>query len=104
MKHDHKAIAERRWRGDADERAVGEKAPDRDIGRARPVVTLTRDRELWGCALQVLRQHGEAAPKLIAGRVTALASAGDEIGVSTWLAIATRMDQLMVGLKDGAPS
>jgi hypothetical protein len=67
-------------------------------------VTLTRDRELWGCALQVLRQHGERAPDFIAERVSALASAGDQLGVSTWLAIATRMDQLVTEPGEGLPS
>ena len=83
---------------------MGEAAAAKGFRGTGSVVTLTRDRELWGCALQVLRQHGDAAPKFIAERVSALASAGDELGVSTWLAIATRMDQLVAGPADFVPN
>lgn len=52
------------------------------------------ERELWSCANEVLRQHGENSAAFIAERVTALALAGDHVGVATWRAIAARMDQL----------
>ncbi len=52
------------------------------------------DWELWACALEVIRQHGEKAPVHIAERVGALALAGDVAGVETWKAIAARVDQL----------
>jgi len=52
------------------------------------------DRELWACALQVERQHGKDAPRFVAERIGALATAGDEEGMATWKAIARRLDQL----------
>jgi hypothetical protein len=56
-----------------------------------PVIS---DREIWACAQQVMRQHGENAPAHIAERIGALALAGDEAGVETWKRIADRVDQL----------
>ena len=55
---------------------------------------LPDDRELWACALQVERQHGDDAPRFVAERIGALAVAGDQDGVTTWKAIAQRLDQL----------
>jgi len=52
------------------------------------------DRELWACALQVERQHGDDAPRFVAERIGALAVAGDQDGATTWKAIAQRLDQL----------
>lgn len=52
------------------------------------------DRELWACAVQVLRQHGQDAPAFIAGRIEALALRGDEQGVATWKGIAARLDAI----------
>jgi len=56
------------------------------------------DRELWACALQVERQHGKDAPRFVAERIGALATAGDEEGMATWKAIARRLDQLGRGI------
>jgi len=56
--------------------------------------TMPDDRELWACALQVERQHGDDAPRFVAERIGALAVAGDQAGVATWKAIAWRLDQL----------
>jgi len=56
------------------------------------------DKELWACAMEVQRQHGEQAPVFIAERIGALAlAAGDEAGIATWKAIAARYDQLREG-------
>lgn len=52
------------------------------------------DRELWACASQVLRQHGDGVDAFIADRVAALAAGGDQAGVQTWVAIAQRVDLL----------
>lgn len=52
------------------------------------------ERELWGCANQVLEQHGEAADEFIATRIRSLAAASDEAGMKTWMAIADRLDRL----------
>jgi hypothetical protein len=52
----------------------------------------------------VLRQHGENARAFVAHRVGALAAAGDEAGVMTWMAIATRMDLLVADPAESLPS
>ena len=52
------------------------------------------DRELWACANQLINHHGPDVDNFIAKRVEALASAGDEAGTRTWLAIAHRVDAL----------
>jgi len=52
------------------------------------------DLELWACANQVLNHHGPDVDAFIENRAKALASAGDEAGIKTWLAIARRVDQL----------
>ena len=61
------------------------------------------DRELWACALQVERQHGDDAPRIVAERIGALALAGDQAGVATWKAIAWRLDQLRRSEDHGMP-
>lgn len=52
------------------------------------------DRELWACALQVQKQHGEGANLFVAERIGTLALAGDEAGVATWKEIRRRLDML----------
>jgi len=59
------------------------------------------DRELWGCANQVLQVHGEKSPLYIAEQIGALALSGDLEGIETWKAVAQRLAGL-VGL-DTAP-
>ncbi|OYW84094.1 MAG: hypothetical protein B7Z20_11510 [Sphingobium sp. 32-64-5] len=53
------------------------------------------DWELWACAQQVIKLHGDRAPVAVAERIGALAEAGDGEGVEAWKAIAERVDQLM---------
>ena len=55
---------------------------------------MTRDHEVWAEALLLERQHGDAAPQMIAERIRTLARDGDESGVARWLAIADRYDSL----------
>ncbi len=55
------------------------------------------DRELWACAAEVQRQHGDRAPVYVAERIGALVLAGDPEGVTTWKAIAARLQQLRAG-------
>lgn len=52
------------------------------------------DRELWACAHQVVRQHGDDAPRFVAERLGALALNGDAAGISAWQAIARKVAQL----------
>ena len=50
--------------------------------------------ELWACANQVLKTHGDQAPLHVAEQIGALVLAGDEAGIRTWQAIARRIAQL----------
>ena len=52
------------------------------------------DRELWQCAGEVIRQHGERSAHFVAERLGALALADDREGVAVWQAIARRIDKL----------
>lgn len=60
---------------------------------------MTSENERWAEALQVERQHGDAAPVFIATRIGTLAAAGDEAGVRRWREIAAKLDQLMRGVR-----
>lgn len=57
------------------------------------------DEERWAEALAVQRMYGERAALHAAERVTALAGVGDQDGIDRWMAIAARLDQLLVGLQ-----
>ena len=57
------------------------------------------DWELWACANQVLKTHGDDTPLHVAEQIGALALAQDEAGITTWKAIAKRVAELMS--KDG---
>lgn len=59
----------------------------------------TDDQFRWAEALQIEKMHGADAPRWIAGRIAALAVAGDAAGVERFLAIAERMDQLIAGTR-----
>ena len=52
------------------------------------------DWELWACAHQVLKMHGDDAPGHVAERIGALTLEGDIEGVATWKAIARRLAKL----------
>lgn len=67
-------------------------------------MTTLGDRELWGCALEVERQHGAGAPVFVAERIGTLALAGDRAGVETWRAIVARLDKLTSGSHDRGSS
>lgn len=52
------------------------------------------DKELWACASQVLKMHGDDAPRHVAERIGELALQGDAEGVATWKEIARRLSEL----------
>lgn len=54
------------------------------------------DFELWACAHQVLRQHGERAPSFIAERIGAMVLANNLDGMRVWKEIARRAADLMM--------
>ena len=56
---------------------------------------MTPDQERWAEALAVEKQHGSDAPRWIAERIGALASAGDTVGIERFREIAARLDQLL---------
>ena len=53
--------------------------------------------ELWACASEVLKTHGDKAPLHVAEQLGALALKGDEPGIKTWQEIARRIEQLQAG-------
>lgn len=57
------------------------------------------DRELWACANEVLRQHGDQSAHFVAERLGDLALKGDMDGIATWKAIAWRIDELQASQK-----
>ena len=50
--------------------------------------------ELWACASQVLKQHGDGAPLHVAERIGELVLRCDAAGVRTWRSIAEKVDKL----------
>lgn len=62
---------------------------------------MTRDQELWGMAIMLLRQHGEQAPLKVAERIGELAVAHEAGGVQLWREVAHRMNALIGTTSDG---
>lgn len=52
------------------------------------------ERELWACAHEMIRQHGEDAATRAAMRCDELLEAGDRLGAVTWKRIMDRIEQL----------
>lgn len=57
------------------------------------------ERELWAVASTVLQNEGDDVAAFLLERVQTLMESGDNDGVSTWLAIADRVRQLVSGPK-----
>ncbi len=55
------------------------------------------ERELWAVASTVLQNEGDDVAAFLLERVQSLMESGDDDGVSTWLAIADRIRQLVSG-------
>ena len=49
------------------------------------------ERELWACANEVLRRHGDDAGMFVAERIAALAVQGDLEGIATWQSIGRKV-------------
>jgi hypothetical protein len=58
-------------------------------------VTEISDWELWACANEMIRQHGEDAGSFAAMRADALFDQGDLGGARIWRLISARADQLL---------
>ncbi|MFC4595085.1 DUF6961 family protein [Sphingobium tyrosinilyticum] len=56
---------------------------------------MTRDQELWGVALALLKRHGDQAPVKVAERIGELATQGQFDGVALWQDIARHLDRLL---------
>lgn len=69
--------------------------PIADIHSSDTIGLMITERELWACANEVLKQHGDKAPAFVASRIGTLALAGDNEGVQTWKRIGSKMDQLL---------
>tara|TARA_R110000787_G_scaffold208846_7_gene318888 strand:+ start:23307 stop:23516 length:210 start_codon:yes stop_codon:yes gene_type:complete len=55
------------------------------------------DWELWAVAAKVMEAEGDDVGEFLVERVQALTEAGDDEGLMTWLAIAERVQQLLLG-------
>lgn len=55
---------------------------------------MTPEHELWACAVEMIRQHGEEAAIHAATRADELLANGDIDGARTWEAIVRRLNQL----------
>jgi hypothetical protein len=51
--------------------------------------------ELWRCAAEVIRQHGDDASAFCAARIAALEAAGAQQGADVWALILERVGDLM---------
>ena len=58
-------------------------------------VVAIEDWELWACANEMIRQHGEDATTRAAMRADELLEAGDRIGAATWKGIMDRIEELV---------
>ena len=52
------------------------------------------DWELWACANEVLKTHGDKAALFVAEQIGVLVLEGDHTGLATWQAIARRIAEL----------
>jgi hypothetical protein len=59
-------------------------------------VTTITEWELWACANEMIRQHGDNAGPFAAMRSDALMDEGDAGGARIWRLISTRIDQLLL--------
>jgi hypothetical protein len=57
-------------------------------------MTRLSDWELWACANQVMKLHGNKAPHHVAEQIGALVLQGDQDGIATWKEIARRIAAL----------
>ena len=60
---------------------------------------LTRDQELWACALAVERQHGEGAFLHASFEINRLDAEGQRQAANVWREVLKRIDKLEAGAK-----
>jgi hypothetical protein len=60
---------------------------------------LTRDQELWACALEVEKREGRGAWSWATMRMEDLEGQGDHEGADTWREIRTRILSLRKGIR-----
>ena len=56
---------------------------------------MLRDWELWACANQLVEQHGRGAITNAGEPILAMVAEGDQEGHANWLAILSRINQLL---------
>ena len=62
---------------------------------------VTRDAELWACALAIEREHGSAAFLHASMRIDALDALGEHAAAAVWHEVLRRLDALEAG--EGSP-
>ena len=58
---------------------------------------MTKDVELWACALAIERKHGSAAFLHAAMQIDELDALGQHEGAAVWRAVLTRIEELEAG-------
>ena len=58
---------------------------------------LSRDAELWACALAIEREHGPASFLHAAMQIAELDALGQHEGAAVWRAVLTRIEELEAG-------
>lgn len=56
---------------------------------------MTKDEELWACALYVLERYGDQVHAFITGRIEDLTERSDAAGLKAWQQIDCRVNQLI---------
>lgn len=59
-----------------------------------PLLTLTREQELWGMALWVEKHHGDVGDEFISSKIDHLRAVGEKDGAKLWQDVALRYQQL----------
>ena len=61
------------------------------------MAVLTKDAELWACALAIEREHGPGAFLHAAMQIDELDAAGQREGATVWRAVLQRLEELEAG-------
>ena len=71
--------------------------PEQKARDLRDQVTLTRDQELWACALAVEREHGEGAFLHACFEIDRLDTEGQRAAANVWREVLKRIEALEKG-------
>lgn len=61
---------------------------------------MTSDRDIWAIAANVLEAHGNNVGTYLLGRVEEMNQAGNDAGLSMWLAVSDHVSRLLQAPED----